>query len=73
MGNVFQSMLEGIASTGMNTTEIASQAGLSRQTLYRIKNGEAQQPSHETYTKLDRVYRTAVPPPARQLVQKSRA
>lgn len=61
MADVFQSMLAGLAATGMTTTDIARQAGLSRQTLYRLENGEARAPSFSTYERLDRVYRANVP------------
>lgn len=71
MADPFQSMLAGLSSTGMSTTEIARQSGLSRQTLYRIKNGEAREPTYDTYQKIDRVYRNSVPAQNRA-VNKSR-
>jgi transcriptional regulator with XRE-family HTH domain len=63
MSDVFKSMMAGIADAGMSQSELARQSGISRQTLYRIREGEAPKPSFDTYVRLDRVYRAVVPAP----------
>lgn len=61
MGDVFTSMLAGISGEGLTTTEISRRSGLSRQTIYRLRNGEGKLTSFETYRRLDNVYRATVP------------
>lgn len=46
------SMLAGLESAGLTRTEIAREARLSRQTLYRLINGEYSSPAYETIARL---------------------
>jgi DNA-binding phage protein len=49
----FQSMAEGLISTGMVMREIAEEASLSVATVFRAIHGDSRKPSFETYTKLE--------------------
>lgn len=52
----FESMVEGLKSTGMSYGAISKQSGVSRTTVWRIAVGEARQPSYDTWRKIERVW-----------------
>lgn len=55
------SMLAGLESAGLTRTQIARGAQISRQTLYRLLNGEYSAPSYETIIKLEALEIRTVP------------
>jgi transcriptional regulator with XRE-family HTH domain len=72
MSDIFKSMIAGLSNVGMTQSDIARQSGVSRQTIWRLETGEAREPTYDTFVKLDRVYRAAVPVTQRTPVQKTR-
>ena len=60
-------MIAGLEQAGLTPSDIARLARISRQTIYRIKNGEAREPSHQMFTKLallSQRHGVPVPPPS---------
>lgn len=69
----FASIIAGIEATGLSRTEIALAAGLSRQTVWRIAEGFAVEPSFRVISSIERVYAERVPTtlhPVTPLLQK---
>ncbi|MFK0272706.1 helix-turn-helix transcriptional regulator [Ensifer sp. NPDC090286] len=51
-------MLEALrVDHGMTPSQIARETGVSRQTLWRLENGESRRPSYETGMAIERAYR----------------
>ncbi len=59
-------MVGDLKRTGMSCREIGREAGLSQSTVWRCGIGEARQPPHDTYVRIERVHeeRCGVTPPA---------
>lgn len=56
---MFASMLEALRTEhGMTPAEIARETGVSRQTLWRMENGEARKVSYQTGHAVERLYRS---------------
>ena len=55
------SMLAGLEGAGLTRTQIARGAQLSRQTIYRLLNGEYSQPAYETIKRLEALETRVVP------------
>ncbi|MBD9636002.1 helix-turn-helix transcriptional regulator [Ensifer sp. ENS07] len=54
----FQSMLEALRTEhGMTPAEISRETGVSRQTLWRLENGEARKVSYAVGHAVERLYR----------------
>lgn len=58
-----RAFVAGLQRHGMSLSKIAEQSGVSRSTIYRAINGEARQPSHDCYAKLDTLAKSFGPPP----------
>ncbi len=55
---MFQSMLEALrVDHGMTPAEISRETGVSRQTLWRMENGEARKVSYQTGHAVEKLYR----------------
>ena len=50
-------LIAGLEQIGLSRSEIAERAGLSRQTLYRLVNGDGRAPQFETFEKLEKLSR----------------
>nr|WP_280173970.1 helix-turn-helix transcriptional regulator [Rhizobium sullae] len=53
-------MIAGLESAGMSHAEIARQAGVSRQTIWRLANGEGRAPLWRTIARIEAVHRKIV-------------
>jgi transcriptional regulator with XRE-family HTH domain len=65
----FVVLLEGLGAAGLTDAEIAERAEVSRDTIWRFRNGMARQPTLDTYVRLARAYQstTGHEPPALDL------
>ena len=55
----FQVLLDGLRAAGLNDAEIAKEAGVSRDTVWRFRNQVARSPSLESYIRLANTYEKA--------------
>jgi transcriptional regulator with XRE-family HTH domain len=51
----FAAMIAGLESSGLSRSEIAEQAHLSRSTVWRLAEGMAREPTHESFVKVSRL------------------
>lgn len=60
-------MIAALHGAGMGPSQIAREAGLSRQSIYRLEQGMSARPSAETYQRIERAWldRGCPPPPRR--------
>jgi lambda repressor-like predicted transcriptional regulator len=59
---MFAGMIAGLEQAGLSRTEIAREAGLSRNTIWRAATGMWREPDHQSVVKLDRIFQRAVTP-----------
>jgi transcriptional regulator with XRE-family HTH domain len=50
--DAFAAMISGIEANGVPRPEIARRTGLSKNTIWRLANGEAREPKYETVQKV---------------------
>lgn len=57
-GDELASMISGLETVaGLSRAQIARAAGVSRMTVWRYAEGEARQPSHDSYERIDKLCR----------------
>jgi hypothetical protein len=67
----FEALIAGLEGRGLTRSEIASQTGLSRMTIWRFANGMAREPSHRVVSRLETFAARSVPTVS-PLIQKTR-